>query len=109
MTTEAQENYIKALISEYKSVEEDKKFYDEYMKKNGITSLEELSTREASDLIQGLINIEVPLEMHCGKIVMVQKDEIRRGQVMGRLDECLHHCDEDFNECEYLNNNNISN
>jgi hypothetical protein len=42
--------------------------------------------------------------MQCGKIVMVPKDEIMRGQSVSILDECLHHCDEDFNECEYLKN-----
>ncbi|MDA0525152.1 hypothetical protein [Methanococcoides alaskense] len=104
MTTEAQEHYINALISEYASVEDDKIFYNDFMEKLGEASLDTLSTKEASALIQGLIGIKVPLEMQCGKIMMVEKDEIMRGQTMGRLDECMHNCEIDFNECEYLKN-----
>jgi hypothetical protein len=105
MTTEKQEQYINALISEYESVEEDRKYYNEHMQHLGKTSLQELSTKEASDLIKGLIRIEVPLTMLCGKVVMVEKDELMRGEVMGRLDECLHHCEIDVHDCEYWNKN----
>ena len=105
MSTEAQERYINALITEYTSVENDKKFYNDFMEKMNTTSLDTLSTKEPSALIQGLIRIKVHLEMQCGKIMMVEKDEIMRGQTMGRLDECMHNCEVDFNECEYLKNN----
>ena len=103
MTTTKQKQYINALISEYESVDEDRKYYNEYMQQLGKTSLKELSTKEASDLIKGLIKIAVPLEMLCGKVILVEKDELMGGEVMGRLDECLHHCEIDVHECEYWN------
>lgn len=101
MATEKQEHYINALLSEYESVEDDQKYYEDYMKQVGKNSIKELSTQEASRLIQGLIRIKVPLTMLCGKVVMVEKDEIMGGKVMGRLEECLHNCDIDVYDCQY--------
>jgi hypothetical protein len=105
MTTEKQEAYIKALTSEYATRDEDRECYENFMQHLGRTSLKGLNNQEASDLIQELLKIEVPLTMLCGKVIMVQKDELMRGKVMGRLDECMHHCEIDVYDCEHWNKN----
>ena len=103
MTTEKQEAYINVLTSVYETKEDDRECYENYMQHLGRTSLKGLSNEEASDLIQELLKIKVPLTMLCGKVLMVQKDELMRGKVMGRLDECMHHCEIDVYDCEYWN------
>lgn len=110
MTTEKQEAYIKALTSNHATMEEDRECYEGFLQHLGRTSLKGLNNQEASDLIQELLKIKVPLTMMCGKVIMVEKDELMRGNVMGRLDECMHHCDIDVHECEYWNkSDNVKN
>lgn len=101
MITERQQGYIKSLFSDFSKQKEDKEFLDTFLNKVSKSSIEYLSKREASDLIQGLINISVPHTFSCGKNESVPKNEANRFKAMGELDACLHLCEIDVHDCKY--------
>ncbi|MDG6219803.1 MAG: hypothetical protein QCI00_10275, partial [Candidatus Thermoplasmatota archaeon] len=100
--TENQLEYIKILSSYEPTKETDQKVIDDYLGEINKT-LNVLNVKEGSELIQRLLKVQVLYSMPCGEKVLLDKQEVNRGNVLGKLELCLHSCPKggDVNNCEY--------
>ncbi len=90
--TERQYDYIK-ILSDYDSTRvEDLKDIQNFLQSRSKTDLKQLSKREASDLIQLLLERPVNYTLPCGRQVYLSKQDVNSFHFLGEIEACLHHC-----------------
>ena len=101
--TESQKEYIQILTHN----PEDKKIIEETLSKHNKSSLDKLNRKEAHDLIQKLLEIEVEYTFPCGLKDKITKEEYNKFEIFGELEACIHSCPKniDIYECKYWTNN----
>ena len=103
--TEKQRNYIRILSSYPSTRKKDKENIQTFLKFKGKTSLKDLTTEEASKLIQILLSYPAEYSFRCGLKCILQKREINRYNVLGELEGCLHACPDkqigDVHDCPF--------
>lgn len=99
--TEPQKNYID-ILSSYESTKiEDKRDIDNFLSGLGKDEISQLTIREASDLIQILLQRPTEYVFICGLEGVFDKQEVNSFNVIGELEACLHECPKhiDPNNC----------
>lgn len=102
--TARQREYIRILSSYPSTKEVDEADVRQYLKKVNKNEVSELSRREASELIQILLQRPTEYTFPCGKKATLPKQEVNGYNVLGWLEGCLHACPDniDVNNCDYL-------
>lgn len=106
MITERQRDYIKILSSYPSTKNEDEKDIQEHLNKLDKERISDLSSKEASELIQRLLKRQSEYEYPCGKKDLLDKQDINRFNVIGEIEACMHSCPDenicgDVNSCPY--------
>jgi len=90
--TERQHEYIK-ILSDYDSTREaDAKDITDFLKNHSEGDISELSKKEASDLIQLLLERPVQYTLVCDRVVILDKQEVNSFHFLGEIEACLHNC-----------------
>ena len=104
--TEKQKNYIKVLSSYVGTKKEDEKDIVNYLNKYQKKNISQLTKKEASELIQILLERPTEYTFICGKKGLFHKQEVNSYNVLGDIEGCLHSCPDkdingDVNNCPY--------
>ncbi len=101
--TVRQIEYIEILSSYEYSKKEDEKDIEDYLKDKGKENISQLSKKEASELIEILLQRPTEYTFACGKKAILHKQEVNCYHVMGDLEGCMHACPDgiDVNNCSY--------
>lgn len=102
--TDKQREYIQILSSYPSTKEADETDIRRYVETVNKTDISKLSRREASELIQILLQRPAEYTFPCGKKATLPKQEVNGYSVLGWLEGCLHACPDNINvnSCDYL-------
>jgi hypothetical protein len=104
--TNKQEEYIKILSSYEATKKEDEGDIAAYLKEHNKKEISQLSKKEASELIQILLQRPTEYVFLCGKKATLHKREVNCYHVLGDVEACMHTCPNstvggDVNNCPY--------
>lgn len=104
--TERQEEYLQILSSYEATEKEDKRDIETYLNEHNKNAINQLSKKEASELIQILLQRPTEYVFHCGKKAVLHKQEVNSFHVLGDMEGCMHACPDetiggDVNNCPY--------
>lgn len=99
--TKRQLEYINILSSYQFTTKEDKADIDAYIKSCQKNTIEELTKKEGSELIQILLKRPKEYIFICGKSKILDKKEVNCFNVLGEMEACIHDCPVgiDINDC----------
>jgi len=92
--TENQLNYIKILSNYDYTKEEDERDISDFLKLRSKSEIDQLTKREASDLIQLLLKRPTGYLLPCDIILVLDKREVNSFHVLSDIEACLHYCPE---------------
>ena len=95
--TDSQKDYIISLMNDYPTAESDKKYANNFLNKINKDSLDALYKEEASRLIEELRSLLVPVEMPCGDMSGVAKEDLNRFKYSSNSKRCPYHCPNEIN------------
>lgn len=101
--TDKQLDYINILSGYTSSKEKDAKIIVDFLNTAHKNSLNDLTKKEASALIDALLKVPVEYKFPCGKKSILNKQEVNGYELLGELEACLHDCPKniDVHDCSY--------
>ena len=92
--TENQLNYIEILSNYDYTKEEDERDISNFLKSRSKSEINQLTKREASDLIQLLLKRPTGYLLPCDIIIVLDKREVNSFHVLSDIEACLDYCPE---------------